>query len=410
MLSKEQNEVLTRVGPGTAAGEMFRRYWIPVGISDDVGSVPKRVRILGEDLVLFRDENGKPGLLGLQCPHRLTSFEYGRVECGGIRCIYHGWLFDVTGRCLEMPGEPKDSNFKDRVKHTAYPCRDQGGLVFSYMGPGDPPLMPSFEILVSDNFVRRASMDWPVHPCNWLQLVENDQDPVHASVLHNDPSFSQNSLFPRMATRIDYEETEAGVMYTAYRPGPEPETTYVRRVNSLMPGILGFGPGKSPDHRDDPEFGGSLRWRVPVDDTTTVFFSVYATPKKYQKDISSRASDMGGIFCPPEIVKDSLAGKYWMAPRGENGRFVLDQTWKQDYVAIVSQGAIVDRSRERLGTSDRGIIQMRKMYLDAIKAVQDGRDPKGVVRDPAKMKIIRLPRTNQVGRTEAELELSYADF
>ncbi len=410
MIPVEQNEILTRVGPGTPAGEMFRRYWLPVGISGELRTATQKVRMLGEDLVLFRDELGRPGLLAQDCSHRSTSLEYGRIEGGGIRCPYHGWLYDVEGRCLDMPGEPKDSKFKDRVKHTAYPCREIGGLVFAYMGPGEPPLTPTFEILVSDSFVRRASIDWPVHPCNWLQLVENDQDPVHASVLHNDPSFSQNSLFPTMATRIDFDETEAGVMYTAYRPGPEPGTTYVRRVNSLMPGILAFGPGRSPDHRDDPEFGGSMRWRVPVDDTTTKMFSVYATPKKYHVDRSAKASDMGGIFVKRDIINDSLAGKYWVAERDANGKFILNETWKQDYVAIVSQGAIADRSREKLGTSDRGIVQLRKMYMEAIKAVQEGRDPKGVMRDPAKATVVRLPRTNQIGRTEDELTISYAEF
>ena len=253
-------------------------------------------------------------------------------------------------------------------------------------------------------------MDWPVHPCNWLQLVENDQDPVHASILHNDPTFSQNRLFPLMATRIDFEETDAGVMYTAYRPGPESGTTYVRRVSSLMPGILAFGPGRSPDHMDDPEFGGSLRWRVPVDDDTTMFFSVYATPKNYEAEGSRKATDMGGIFCPREVISDSIVGRYWEAERDESGHFVLNQTWKQDYVAIVSQGSLVDRSRERLGTSDRGIIQLRRVYMEAIVAVQEGRDPKGVCRDPAERKIFRLPRTNQIGRTPEELVASYLEL
>ncbi len=410
MLTQEQNDMLTKVGAGTPAGEMFRRYWLPVGISVDVTDAPQKRRVLGEDLVLFRDENGRPGLIGSHCPHRLTSFEYGRVECGGIRCPYHGWLFDITGKCLEMPGEPKDSDFKDKIRHTAYPCRELGGLVFAYMGPGEPPLLPAFEILNSDNYVRRASMDWPVFPCNWLQIAENDIDPVHASVLHNDVSFSQNSLFPLMATKIEFEETEHGVMYTAHRPGLEPGTTYVRRVNQVLPAILAFGPGKSPDRPNDPEFGGSLRWRVPMDDTATMLFSVYAAPKKYLDKIDQNGRDMGGIFAPREDVQDSLAGKYWMAKRDASGKYVLDQTWKQDYAAIVSQGPIVDRTRERLGTSDGGVIRLRKMHMDAIKAVMAGRDPKGVVRDPAKQKVIRFARTNQIGRTEAELKVTHAEF
>jgi 5,5'-dehydrodivanillate O-demethylase len=409
MMPKAESDILTHVGPGTPAGEMFRRYWLPVGISDEVGAVPRKVRVLGEDLVLFRNDKGVPGLLGLQCPHRLTSFEYGRVECGGIRCCYHGWLFDLSGRCLEMPGEPKNSSFKDKVKHIAYPCQEAGGLVFAYMGPGEPPLLPSFEILHSDAYARRVSIDWPVFPCNWLQIAENDIDPVHASVLHNDATFAQNTLFPRMATRIEFEETEHGVMYTAYRPGLEEGTTYVRRVNQVPPAVLAFGPGRSPDRPNDPEFGGSLRWRVPIDDTATKLFSLYAMPKVNLKK-GSDGRDMGGIVAPKEDVQASLAGNFWQPERGPDGRFVLNQTWKQDYVAIVSQGAIVDRTRERLGTSDGGVISIRKMHMEAIRAVQEGRDPKGVERDAAKRKWIRFPRTNQIGRTEPEFAVTYAEY
>lgn len=407
MMPAQENELLTRVGPGTPAGEMFRRYWLPVGISKEV-STPRKLRVLGEDLVLFRNDAGVPGLIGQQCPHRLTSFEYGRIECGGIRCPYHGWLFDLTGKCLEMPGEPKNSNFKDKVRHKAYPCKEAGGLVFAYMGPGEPPLLPAFEILHSDAYLRRAAMDWPVFPCNWLQIAENDIDPVHASVLHNDPTFAQNTLFPRMATRIDFEETEHGVMYSAYRPGLEEGTTYVRRVNQVPPAVLAFGPGRSPDRPNDPEFGGSLRWRVPIDDTATMLFSLYAIPKVNVRDAEGR--DMGGIVAPREDVEASMEGRYWQPQRDAKGAVILDQTWKQDYVAIVSQGAIVDRTRERLATSDGGVIRIRKMHLEAIKAVQEGRDPKGVERDPSRQLVIRFPRTNQIGRTDSELMVTYAEY
>jgi 5,5'-dehydrodivanillate O-demethylase oxygenase subunit len=394
MLSKAENELLTQVGPGTPAGEMLRRYWIPVGISDELKQVPCKVRYLCEDLVLFRDQTGAPGLLGLQCPHRLSSLEFGRIEDGGIRCAYHGWLFDLAGQCLEQPGEPDDSNFKDKCRHTAYPCRDHGGLVFAYMGPGEAPLLPNWEILVRTDMVRKASMDWPVHPCNYLQIVENDSDPVHAVVLHNDPSFAQNRYFPIMPKRIDFEETEYGVRYTAYRDGPEPGTVYKRRVNSLMPFCLGFGGGKSATDLDVPDFGGSVRFRVPIDDGNTAFFSVYA----YARDASGSANlmDMGGIFADRDVIERSRTVTDWEPDRDADDRPILDQTWKQDYVAIVSQGETVDRTREKLGASDRGVTMIRKMYLKAIKDVREGRDPLLVRRDPENNPLVRLPITNVI--------------
>lgn len=402
MLSKEDNETLTRVGPGTPAGEMLRRYWIPVGISDEVKDVPRKVRYLCEDLVLFRDENGSPALLGLHCPHRLTSLEYGRIQDGGIRCPYHGWLFDITGRCLEQPGEPADSTFKDKCQHTAYPCRDHGGLVFTYMGPGAPPLLPNWEILVRPDMIRKASMDWPVHPCNFFQVVENDSDPIHAVFLHNDPSFAQNTYFPIMPTRIDYEEVEYGVRTTVYRDGSEPGTVYRRRVNSLMPFCLAFGGGKSATDGDVPDFGGSLRFRVPIDDGNTAFFSVYA----YAKDAADNANlmDMGGIFADRDVIERSKIVTDWEPERDADGRPILDTTWKQDYAAIVSQGETVDRTKEKLGASDRGVLLIRKMYLKAIRDVREGRDPLLVRRDPENNPLVRLPITNVIDSEKVLLD------
>src|SRR5437763_5286701 len=153
VLTREENERLTRVGPGTPGGELFRRYWQPAALSQELppGGAPLPIRLLGEDLVLFRDEHGKPGLLGLHCSHRGADLSYGRTEDGVLRCLYHGWLYDVAGRCLEQPGEPADSTFKDRVRHTGYHCHEQAGIIFTYMGPGQPPLFPNYEFLTVPN-------------------------------------------------------------------------------------------------------------------------------------------------------------------------------------------------------------------------------------------------------------------
>ena len=184
MLSKEENELLTRVGPGTPAGEMLRRYWWPVGFSENVkakGS-PTRVRLLGEDLVLFRDGNGRLGVLGLHCSHRGTSLEFGRVEDAGIRCCYHGWLYDVGGKCLEQPAEPEDGTFKNRVQHPAYQAQEIGGFIFAYLGPEPAPLLPKYDLFLREDGERQvgAGHDY----CNWLQRAENSVDQTHLVALH----------------------------------------------------------------------------------------------------------------------------------------------------------------------------------------------------------------------------------
>src|SRR5712692_277550 len=155
MLSAADNELVTRIGPGTPGGEMMRRYWQPAALAEElpIGGAPLPIRLLGEDLVLFRNGQGEPGLLGIHCSHRGADLSYGRLEDGGLRCIYHGWLYDVHGRCLEQPGEPWGSTFHERIRQTAYPCIERAGIIFAYMGPGDPPLLPEYDFLsISDEY------------------------------------------------------------------------------------------------------------------------------------------------------------------------------------------------------------------------------------------------------------------
>src|SRR6266545_2218542 len=184
MLSREQNALLTQTGPGTPGGNLLRCYWQPVALSQEVtvGGAPLPVKLLGEELVLFRDEQGQPGLLGLHCSHRGADLSYGRLEDGGLRCIYHGWLYDRSGRCLEQPGEPAGSTFHERIRHPAYPCQEAGGVVFAYLGDSEPPLLPAYEFLTAPEdcrFVTKLFSD-----CNYLQGNEGNQDPVHLSFLH----------------------------------------------------------------------------------------------------------------------------------------------------------------------------------------------------------------------------------
>jgi len=184
-LSLEENETLTRVGPGTPGGEMLRRYWHPVGFSSELKGRPIRRRLLGEDLVLFRDDQGRAGLLALRCSHRGTSLEFGHVEDGGLRCCYHGWLYDVEGRVLEQPGEPPESTFRNRVRHPAYKIQELAGIVFAYLGPEPAPLLPRYDVLVREDGAR--SLGARIVHCNFLQMVENSVDQHHFKWLHRTP-------------------------------------------------------------------------------------------------------------------------------------------------------------------------------------------------------------------------------
>src|ERR1051325_7203154 len=206
MLSKEENELLTRVGPGTPCGEMLRRYWWPIGFSEEVktNGAPIKVRLLGEEFVLFRNTEGL-GLLALHCSHRGTSLEFGRVEEGGIRCCYHGWLYHRSGQCLEQPAEPEGSTFKDRVQHPAYSVQEAGGLVFGYIGPKPAPLLPSYDLLVRDDGSRVVGGG--NEHCNWLQRAENSTDGAHTIALHA-------AGYPHMAMKrpkMEWQETAVGI-------------------------------------------------------------------------------------------------------------------------------------------------------------------------------------------------------
>ncbi|HLN88378.1 MAG TPA: Rieske 2Fe-2S domain-containing protein, partial [Candidatus Limnocylindrales bacterium] len=184
MITSEENQLLTQTDRGAPAGELLRRYWQPVALAEElpIGGAPLAVKILGEDLVLFRDDQERMGLLGIHCAHRGTDLSYGRIEDGGLRCLYHGWLYDIHGRCLEQPGEPGGGVNRDAIHHRAYPCQERGGIVFTYMGPGEPPLLPNYEFL--NQPPGHCCVYKVYHDCNYLQANEGNIDPVHLSFLH----------------------------------------------------------------------------------------------------------------------------------------------------------------------------------------------------------------------------------
>jgi phthalate 4,5-dioxygenase oxygenase subunit len=395
MLDREKNELLTRTGPGTPGGELMRRYWQPVALSEELSSEgpPLPLKILGEDLVLFRDEVGIPGLLGLHCSHRGADLSYGRLENGGLRCLYHGWLYDVQGRCLEQPGEPPTSGFKDKIRHKAYPCREKGNLIFAYMGSGQPPLLPAYEILnVPDEhrFVRKVLAE-----SNYLQGNEGNIDPVHLSFLHRmldeslagasrptayrtvrGSSASPNQLVSQSPVlTIETEETDFGLRISTWRDAG-PQTGYLRVSNFVMPNLSAV-PGET-------QGGGYLvNWHVPIDDEHHwKFMIVFSREAPLDKEKFSQryAAEIDTDYRP----RRNLANRY-LQDRNEmkSGTFSGMGGFfaEHDLFATESMGAIYDRSQEHLGTTDKAIIAARQMLLNAIDDVLQGREPRHVVRD-----------------------------
>ena len=371
MLSKEENELLTRVRPGTPAGEMLRRYWWPVGFTEHVKEKgrPVRTRLLGEDLVLFRDGNGRLGLLGLHCSHRGTSLEFGRVDDRGIRCCYHGWLYDVRGRCLEQPAEPEDSRFKDRVQHPAYQAEEIGGFIFAYIGPEPAPLLPNYDLFLREDGEREvgAGHDY----CNWLQRAENSVDQTHLVALHA-------SEYPHLALKrpvIGWERRDYGAKISMQVPGiSKPKfshwifPSHTRHTTARK--------GRKPDH--------AIRFRVPMDDTNTMTFWLRFYP--YGEEDRSK----------PFLLKtlgfeNDQAGVY---ARVEDGWWGV-ASHDQDRVAQESQGPIYDRTKEHLGASDQGVIMLRTMIKESIDAVRHGKDPVWVLRDSAQNETIGFDASMQ---------------
>src|SRR5918992_998911 len=357
MLSKEENELMTRVGPGTPAGEMLRRYWWPVAFTEVVQpeARPIKVKLLGEEFVLFRDGSGKLGLLELHCSHRGTSLEFGRVEKNGIRCCYHGWLYDRAGKCLEQPAEPEGSTFKDRIQHPAFHAQDAGGLVFAYVGPEPAPLLPGYDLLVREDGCRVVGGGEEF--CNWLQRAENSADGAHSIALHA-------AGYPNMAMKrptIEWEPTPFGIK----------ETTWIEGVSKARISHFVF-----PSHvrhsaaRIDEEPRQVIRFRVPKDDYTTNTYYIDFYPHKNGEPTQPVPLRIKGFRKSVPGVYDRVQDGWWNLPNRE-----------QDRVAQESQGVIADRTKEHLATSDRGILMLRQMIRDAIETVSQGQDPIGVIRD-----------------------------
>lgn len=410
MLTKELNELIVQVGPGTPGGEFMRRYWHPVSLSSEVtpGGQPKQVRILGEDLVLFRDEAGRPGLLGLHCSHRLVSLAYGRVEDGGIRCPMHGWLYDVSGKCLQQPAEPEA--FCGRIQHPAYPCRDLGGLIFAYLGPPDRmPLLPSYEALVRTDGTRRCTW-WPIDG-NYLQHLEGAWDNIHAGFLHT-ANWSQNkhvlAALPKPETELT--ETEFGLRRRSdqWHPGGSKGRAY---GYFFMPaGWLRLqGNWNRAQVRSDTVLQDDVQklqsWFVPVDDAHTL---------RYQVAFAPLNSDGTPYRWPPdgELMQPRADQDYGRDYAHIDSISGIDpstaETFRaQDTMANETQGyPWLDRSREHLGAHDFILTALRMMILKGIAEVEKGLDPKHVIRDPEQNEIVYIRGEDGLERFTAERDAS----
>ena len=375
MLTREENELLIRVGRGTPCGELLRRYWHPVAAAGELTQEKpiKAVKILGEELVVYRDKRGQHGLVGEHCPHRLASLTYGRVDDEGIRCPYHGWKFDSTGKCLEQPAEPVNSTFKDRIKQVAYPVEALGGLIFAYLGPEPKPLLPRWDVLVWENG-KRWIVKESIIDCNWLQPMENSVDPAHLFWLHGDTAH----LAPRVkkyAEQHEFIRFEFGIKKRRTSlPVATGEAPLVDEHPLLFPTTLRhvapYENGNAHRH--------NLQIRVPVDDSHTQVFRVNFVPSDLEKS-------------PPEMQVPFRFSQLKTGPRQYDMRMVS----AQDSMAWETQGAIADRTEERLGVGDEGIILLRKLLKEQIEVVQHGLDPIGVIRDSQKNRIIELNVINE---------------
>jgi phthalate 4,5-dioxygenase oxygenase subunit len=390
MSTSEENELLTRTGPGTPGGDFMRCYWHPVGLSSELPAdgepIPRR--ILGEDLVLFRDDRGRPGLLGLLCSHRCADLSYGRVEDGGLRCLYHGWLYDIEGNVLEMPAEPESSTYRRRVRHPAYPCIEKGGLIFAYLGPGEPPLLPNYEFLEAPE--ERRSLARSFVNCNWLQSLEGEIDPSHLSYLHR--RFDKNDRRPvpggnrpadefykvDVHPKLEVERTAYGLRCFAVR-SVGPGERYLRITNFVLPhgGAIVGNEGRVGE-------GYSFHFHVPVDDTHHLRID-YTFNRLRPIDKERLEAQIRSEIRPDGYLVRNASNRYLQDRRLQktvNFTGMGDYFPAHDAFATESAGPIHDRTREHLGTSDLCIIQARRLLLDAIRAVQRGESPPHVIRDP----------------------------
>lgn len=401
MLSKDDNELLTRVGPGTATGSFFRQYWHPVLLSAELphpDCAQVRVRVLGESLIAFRDTSGQVGFIGEQCPHRKASLFFGRNEEGGVRCAYHGWKFDIAGRCTDMPNE-LDDRVKDKIRHKAYPAREQGGAIWIYMGGDNPaPPLPNLEWI--DLPAEQRFQAKRVQQSNWLQTLEGDIDQSHVGFAHRrfdrDPSVSGRPTVDRVRLadthpRMMAHDMPYGVLIGAGRVASEAQR-YWRITQYLFPHWVMTGPyGQNPTRH-------ARAW-VPIDDYSTLLFTVTFHPLNPlpEKAIANLRQGSGAGYVGEQNFRPATDAPFgaWLPKASLENDFFLDRElqktthysgisefWAQDAALQESMGRISDRSDEHLVTGDVGIVRVRRRLLQVVKALRDGSQPAPAAHDP----------------------------
>ncbi len=363
----EWDQDLVRVGAGTPSGELLRRYWHAVAPSSEATSRPREVRVLGEDLILYRDTSGTPGLLEPRCCHRGTTLYFGRVEADGIRCPYHGWLFAADGQCLDQPCEPDRGRNKARYRQPWYPVVEYHGLIFAYLGPADrQPVFPRYDILddgldpdteevvVVDHFAFGGPS---VAPCNWFQTHENVMDPYHVFILHNAISGAQFNADLSIWPEVAWQRNESGVTSTQDRVLPD-GTILHRVTETRMPTVRVIAtPTLSVTGRTN-----NLSWALPIDDTHTRVFALVRKPRDGEAQGMARYA----------------GDKSWFDLTEEE-----HQRYPGDYETQVGQGPITRHSVERLSSSDVGVSMVRRQFKEQVRAVAEGGDPVGVFFDEA---------------------------
>jgi phthalate 4,5-dioxygenase oxygenase subunit len=390
MLAQQDNELITRVGAGTPMGNLLRLYWIPFLYSSELTSdgTPERVRLLGEDLLAFRNSDGQIGLIEEHCPHRRASLYFGRNEECGIRCLYHGWKFDVNGACVDLPSEPPESSFRNKIGITAYPCVERCGIVWTYMGPQrPPPPLPGLEWLDLPEDHHVAGMR--VQYCNWVQAMEGEIDQSHVSYVHRSLNRNGSVVASVLVDQIratdthpkfELVETEYGNCIAAGRDS-DGEQKYWRISHHLMPFHTMTGP-----YGVDPR----RTWRawIPIDDTNTLVMGMLFHPLRpitaAEREAALTRSTVWNIAPENRAPATSKAyGRYRPLATVENDYFQdrevqrtetfsgIPEFWAQDAALQISMGTIADREREHLGTSDTGIIAMRRRLLSSVKALRD---------------------------------------
>ncbi|MEY3408279.1 MAG: Phenoxybenzoate dioxygenase subunit alpha [Pseudomonadota bacterium] len=377
MESAKQNKLLTEVGKGTPMGNLMRRYWQPIGALVDMDNKwTRRIRLLGEDLVLFKDRQGRLGLIAEQCPHRRASFAHGIPTQDGIRCPYHGWEYNAQGKCINQPNEQDKCAFRDKVSTDAYPVEEMGGMLFAYMGPQPQPLLPRWDGFVAQGTIRM--MGRTILPINWLQIMENSLDPVHTEWLHGhhyEFLKEQEGVKVAISTRhlkIDFKEFEYGMTKHRLLEGHSEDGDDWKIGHPIVfPNMLAVGNG------DEKSRYYSFQMRVPVDDTHTMhlWFNAYVPPQ--------------GVEVPQHLL--NRVHTYEVPFKDDSGEFIVDNVDGQDMMAWISQGAIADRTLENLGATDKGVVMYRRMLKREMEKVAAGIDPMGLVRDSSRNKCIDLP-------------------